>query len=363
MILAAQQADVGVLIVSARKGEFEAGFEGGQTMEHSMLAFTLGITRLVVVVNKMDEKTVKWAKERYDEIKGKLKPFLKDCGYKVEKNVVFLPVSAQLGLNIAKSLDSSTCAWYKGKCLLDTLDDLKKIKRGEDKSLRSPVDVFDVEGKQTCVGKVASGTLYVGQRISLMPDNYKAEVLEIKIDKTPAQMAKCGEHVTMLVKYDSDVARPGGYMLCNEEDPSPKTKIFEAQISLQDLNPHTPVMAVGYQAMLHVNNVTTPCEIEALLHMVQKKTGKYSRKPPTYIKKGSAAIVRIKVGTHIALENFDDYSDLGRFTLRDEGKTIAIGKVLEVNKDQFGKLLQRRDEKAKAAEKKKKEKKAKKCQE
>ena len=52
-------------VISARKGEFETGYErGGQTREHVLLAKTLGVAKLLVVVNKMDEPTVKWSKER-----------------------------------------------------------------------------------------------------------------------------------------------------------------------------------------------------------------------------------------------------------------------------------------------------------
>jgi peptide chain release factor subunit 3 len=66
MISGASQADIGVLVISARKGEFETGFErGGQTREHTMLAKTSGINKLIIVVNKMDDPTVKWDKERY----------------------------------------------------------------------------------------------------------------------------------------------------------------------------------------------------------------------------------------------------------------------------------------------------------
>ncbi|EPS65067.1 hypothetical protein M569_09712, partial [Genlisea aurea] len=86
MISGASQADIGVLVISARKGEFETGYEkGGQTREHVQLAKTLGVTKLIVVVNKMDESTVKWSKERFDEIKLKMESFLKSSGYNVKK--------------------------------------------------------------------------------------------------------------------------------------------------------------------------------------------------------------------------------------------------------------------------------------
>ena len=82
MIGGASQADVGVLVISARKGEYETGFEkGGQTREHAVLAKTQGVNKLVVVVNKMDDPTVEWSQERYKECTEKLSAFLKSVGY------------------------------------------------------------------------------------------------------------------------------------------------------------------------------------------------------------------------------------------------------------------------------------------
>lgn len=69
MITGASQADVGVMVISARKGEFETGFErGGQTREHMMLAKTSGINKMIIAINKMDDPTVEWDKARYVDI-------------------------------------------------------------------------------------------------------------------------------------------------------------------------------------------------------------------------------------------------------------------------------------------------------
>jgi peptide chain release factor subunit 3 len=85
MISGAAQADIAVLVISARKGEFETGFErGGQTREHAMLVKTAGVTHLIVVINKMDDPTVEWDVNRYEECKQKLAPFLKQTGFKKE---------------------------------------------------------------------------------------------------------------------------------------------------------------------------------------------------------------------------------------------------------------------------------------
>lgn len=93
MIAGASQADYAALVISAKTGEFESGFEkGGQTREHAMLAKCLGVLKLVVVINKMDED--KWSQPRYDFIKEQLSPFLANsCGFDLNKDVFWVPIS------------------------------------------------------------------------------------------------------------------------------------------------------------------------------------------------------------------------------------------------------------------------------
>jgi peptide chain release factor subunit 3 len=127
----AAQADVGVLVIAARKGEFETGFErGGQTREHAQLAKTLGVAKLVVAVNKMDDPSVveedgSWSQSRYDEVLSGLTPFLKACGYNTKRDVVFLPMSGLHGHNIKDSPPSKICPWYKGPTLFGVLDSVE----------------------------------------------------------------------------------------------------------------------------------------------------------------------------------------------------------------------------------------------
>ena len=114
MISGAAQADVAVLVISARKGEFETGFEkGGQTREHVMLVKTAGVAKLVVAVNKMDDVTVQWDKARYDEVLSKITPFIKASGYNPKTDVAFIPVSAQIGQNLKDRVDKKIAPWYE----------------------------------------------------------------------------------------------------------------------------------------------------------------------------------------------------------------------------------------------------------
>ena len=114
MISGAAQADVAILVISARKGEFETGFEkGGQTREHIMLVKTAGVSKVVCVINKMDDPTVEWAQARYNEIKDKMTPFIRSAGFNVKNDVSFIPVSAYTGANLKDRVAKSVCTWWE----------------------------------------------------------------------------------------------------------------------------------------------------------------------------------------------------------------------------------------------------------
>jgi peptide chain release factor subunit 3 len=140
MIAGAAQADVAILVISARQGEFEAGFDkAGQTKEHALLIKTLGVSRIVVLVNKMDDSSVNWGVERYNFIVNKLTPFLKGLGYATAAQLQFIPVSGILGLNIKKEVDEATCPFYRGPTLLALLDAMDPLPRANAAPLRVPI--------------------------------------------------------------------------------------------------------------------------------------------------------------------------------------------------------------------------------
>src|ERR1700709_1723932 len=93
MITGTSQADVAILMIASPPGEFEAGYaKNGQTREHALLAFTLGVKQMIVCLNKMDDKNVNFSEERYKEIKDELTKFLAKCGYKTDA-IPFIPIS------------------------------------------------------------------------------------------------------------------------------------------------------------------------------------------------------------------------------------------------------------------------------
>ncbi|GAN00657.1 eukaryotic polypeptide chain release factor 3 [Mucor ambiguus] len=328
MIQGASQADIGVLVISARKGEFETGYErGGQTREHTMLAKTSGINKMVVAINKMDDPTVNWDKARYDEIVGKLTPFMKQTGFNPKTDIHFMPLSGFSGANI-KDRDTKVCPWYDGPSLLEFLDDYKTTDRKVNAPLMIPISEKYKDMGTIVVGKIEAGHLKKGQQVVIMPNKQNTEVTAI-YDETENEIeqAMCGDNIRMRLKgIEEDEIMPG-FVLCSKKNPVKTTTQFEAQLAILD---HKNIICAGYTAVLHIHAAAEEVQISALLHLIDKKTGKKTRKPPQFVKQGQKAIARIETSGPICIETFEKLPQLGRFTLRDEGKTVAIGKVTKV---------------------------------
>ncbi|ORZ21546.1 P-loop containing nucleoside triphosphate hydrolase protein [Absidia repens] len=330
MITGASQADVGVMVISARKGEFETGFErGGQTREHTMLAKTSGIVKMIIAINKMDDPTVGWDKARYDEILGKLTPFLKQVGFNPKTEVYFMPVSGYTGANIKDR--SPACTWYNGPSLLEYLDDLKTMDRKFNAPLMIPIAEKYKDMGTIIVGKIESGHIKKGQTVLLMPNKRPTEVTTIYNEsEEEVDQAMCGDNVKIRIKgVEEDEVSPG-FMLCTKKKPVKTATKFQAQLAILE---HKNIICAGYTAVLHAHAAAEEVSLGALLHLIDKKTNRKSKRPPQFVKQGQKVIARIETSGPMCVETFDDYPQLGRFTLRDEGKTVAIGKITKVLED------------------------------
>lgn len=207
MIGGAAQADVAVLVISARRGEFETGFDrGGQTREHAMLVKTAGVRKIIVAINKMDESTVGWSQERFDECVGKLNPFLKQVGY-ATKDIDIVPISGYTGANMKDRLDPAVCPWYTGPSLIELLDHMKLPDRKIDGALMIPIaDKFREMGIMIS-GKLESGKVKKGQNVMILPNKKSTQVLDIFVEDQELNVAIAGDNVRMRLKnVEEDVS-------------------------------------------------------------------------------------------------------------------------------------------------------------
>jgi peptide chain release factor subunit 3 len=232
MISGAAQADIAVLVISARKGEFETGFDrGGQTREHAMLVKTLGVTKLVIAVNKMDDPSVKWSEERFTGIKDKLEPFLKSCGFNTKKNVDFVPIAGLSGINIKDKVPKEVCPWYTGASLVELLDELPPIPRDPEGSVRIPVaDKYKAKGYTIAFGKLETGTIKVGQVVVVMPVNQEAEIAMIEINDKSVSVATPGENLCVYLKGIEEANVLPGFVICDAVSPCPTVRSFVGKV-------------------------------------------------------------------------------------------------------------------------------------
>jgi elongation factor 1-alpha len=347
MITGTSQADCAILIIAAGVGEFEAGIsKDGQTREHALLAYTLGVRQLIVAVNKMD--SVKWDKSRFDEIIKETSNFVKKVGYN-PKTIPFVPISGWNGDNMIEA--SSNCPWYKGweketkagkslgKTLLEAIDAIEPPSRPTDKPLRLPLqDVYKIGGIGTVpVGRVETGIIKAGMVVTFAPAGVTTEVKSVEMHHEQLTEGLPGDNVGFNVKNVSvKEIRRGNVCGDSKNDPPKGCALFNAQVIV--LN-HPGQISAGYQPVLDCHTAHIACKFDKLLEKIDRRTGKKIEDEPKFIKSGDAAIVTMVPSKPMCVEAFAEYPPLGRFAVRDMRQTVAVGVIKSVDKtDKAGKV-------------------------
>jgi len=330
MITGTSQADVAVLVIASGTGECEAGIaKNGQTREHALLAYTLGVKQMIVLVNKMDDKSVNWSEARFNEIKNEVSSFVKKIGYNPDQ-IPFVPISGWLGDNMLER--SSNLAWYKGPTLLEALDNISPPKRPSDKPLRIPLqDVYKIGGIGTVpVGRVETGILKAGMVVTFAPAMITTEVKSVEMHHEQLEQAGPGDNVGFNIKNVAvkDIRR-GFVCGDSKQDPPSETDNFTAQVIV--LN-HPGLIHAGYAPVLDCHTAHIACKFAELLTKVDRRSGKELEKEPKNIKSGDAAIVKLIPSKPMVVETFTEYPPLGRFAVRDMRQTVAVGVIKEVVK-------------------------------
>lgn len=332
MITGTSQADVAILIIASPTGEFEAGYaKDGQTREHALLAYTLGVKQMIVCVNKMDDKSVKYSKSRFEEITEEFSKFLAKIGYKPAK-IPFIPISGWVGDNMIEP--SKNMDWYKGDTLLGALDKIRPPKRPTDKPLRLPLqDVYKIGGIGTVpVGRIETGILKPGMVVTFAPVQITTEVKSVEMHHESLPEALPGDNVGFNVKNVSvkDIKR-GMVAGDSKNDPPCGVKSFKAQVIV--LN-HPGQIRAGYSPVLDCHTAHIACKFQKLNEKVNKRTGAVVDEgvETKFIKTGDACIVDLVPSKPMCVEPYKDYSPLGRFAVRDMRQTVAVGIIKSTEK-------------------------------
>jgi len=343
MITGTSQADCAVLVVAGGVGEFEAGIsKNGQTREHALLAYTLGVKQMIVAVNKMDSTEPPYSDKRYEEIKSEVSAYVKKIGYNPAA-IPFVPISGWHGDNMLEV--SEKMPWFKGwtaerkegnatgKTLLEALDAIIPPARPTDRPLRLPLqDVYKIGGIGTVpVGRVETGVIKAGMVVTFAPANLTTEVKSVEMHhEALVEGGQPGDNVGFNVKSLAVKDLKRGYVASDSKnDTAMEAASFNAQVIV--LN-HPGEICAGYTPVLDCHTAHIACKFFELLEKVDRRTGKQTEDKPKSVKSGEAAIVKLIPTKPMCVEKFSDYAPLGRFAVRDMRQTVAVGVIKEVEK-------------------------------
>ena len=332
MITGTSQADIAILVIDSSVGGFEAGIsKDGQTREHALLAFTLGVKQMIVACNKMDDVSVKYGEGRYKEIKAEVSTYLKKVGYKPMK-IPFVPISGWMGDNM---IDKSTnMPWYKGPYLLEALDNANPPKRPSDKPLRLPLqDVYKIGGIGTVpVGRVETGIIKPGMVCTFAPVQITTEVKSVEMHHESLPEAVPGDNVGFNVKNVSvkDIRR-GNVCGDSKKDPPKGASTFFAQVIVMN---HPGQISSGYSPVLDCHTAHVACKFKNIDQKMDRRSGKVLEENPKFVKTGDACMVTLEPTKPLCVESFAEYPPLGRFAVRDMRQTVAVGVIKSVDKSE-----------------------------
>lgn len=332
MITGTSQADVAILVIDSSQGGFEAGIsKDGQTREHALLAYTLGVKQMIVALNKMDDKTVKYAEARYNEIKDEVSGYLKKVGYKPIK-IPFVPISGWVGDNMIER--STNMPWYKGPFLMEALDTVTPPKRPTDKPLRLPLqDVYKIGGIGTVpVGRVETGIVKPGMHAMFAPAGIVAEIKSVEMHHEQMPEACPGDNVGFNVKNVAVKDLRRGFVASDSKnEPASGAAVFEAQVIVMN---HPGQISNGYSPVLDCHTAHVACRFDNIKEKMDRRSGKVLEQNPKFVKSGDACIVDMKPTKPLCVETFTDFPPLGRFAVRDMRQTVAVGVIKAVTKEE-----------------------------
>ncbi|KAI1848917.1 hypothetical protein JX265_001248 [Neoarthrinium moseri] len=310
MIAGASQADFAILVIDASTGSFESGLKG-QTREHSLLIRSMGVSRVIVAVNKLD--TVGWSQERFDEITHQVSGFLSATGFQL-KNISFVPVSGLLGDNLVNKSTDPAASWYTGETMIKELENSEPMTRALDKPLRLTIsEVFrSAQSPLTISGRIDAGSLQAGDALLVQPSGEKAYVKSLELDSEAVDWAVAGQNVVIHLSNIDPIHVRVGDIVCDPKAPVNCIDTFTIKALAFDI-------LMPMQVDVHRGRMWAAGQIVQMPATLDKVKGTILKKNPKIVKPASVARVVVKMSSKVPLEAGQ------RVVLRSNGDTVAAG--------------------------------------
>lgn len=311
MVTGASNADLAIILIDARKGVIE------QTKRHSMIASLLGIKHVIVAVNKMD--LVDFSEARYDEIVNDYKSIQQQLEL---TDVVFIPISALSGDNI---VDKSTrLNWYKGKALLEILENVELSKDINLTDVRFPVQYVirpqtdDLHDYRGYAGKLASGTLKKGDKIVVAPSGVTSTVKAIESAGKEVDEAFAPQSIVVHLSDDIDVSR--GDMIVKQESQATITQDLDIVLCWMDSKP----LEIGSKYLIQHNTKQVRCVVKEIDYKLNVNTLEKEANIQT-VQLNDVCRVILKTASPLAIDSYKTIKNNGSAILIDETSCVTVG--------------------------------------
>lgn len=315
MVTGAAQAEAALLVIDAHEGVQE------NSRRHGYLLDLLGIRQVAVLVNKMD--LVDYSQERFNAIEAEYRAWLRQLKLEPTR---FIPISAREGDNIAAP--GKNMPWWKGPTVVETLDEFKAARSLGNQPLRFPIqDVYRFDHRRILAGRVESGRIKVGDRLTFAPSNKTSAVKTIERWNAPARdFAEAGESIGITLTDQVFVQR--GAVAAPENAPPYALTSFKARLFWLGKQPFMP----GRQYRLKIATQEVECHIEKLERVIDASTLQTVQRPPAevFVGRHEAAELTLKTNKPVAFDAVNEVAATGRFVIVD-GFDVAGGGVIVPN--------------------------------
>jgi len=316
MVTAASTANLAIILIDARKGVLT------QTRRHSYLAHLVGIPHIVVAVNKMD--LVNYDQAVFEKIKADYTAFATEIGLAQARDIKFIPMSALNGDMLVDRLDNLD--WYQGETLLELLEAAPAAHSDQAEAFRFPVqfvcrphdsanpELHDFRG---FMGRVESGSIAVGDAVTVLPNGYQSKVKAIQLGNEHLQSAQTEQSITLLLEDEIDTSR--GDMIVKTIEAPEAVKQIEAHVCWLSETPLSP-------ARTYIVRHTTR-ESKAKIGNIQYKVdvNTLEQQATTDLKMNDIARVSFKLAQPLMVDSYDKNRATGAFIVIDESSNNTVG--------------------------------------
>ncbi len=297
------QANAAILIIDAKEGITE------QTKRHAFLLKLLGVSNIIVVINKMD--LVNYDKRKFEATKRVVKNYFKKMGLNIRE---VIPISAYCGDNVVKK--SKNMLWYKGKTVVEALSSVTDLKDRSKGFVMIIQDKYCLNGKEVYVGNILDGCLKKGDVVCVYPSNEEVKVEKI-LDFREGVIGLDSARAPKAVGIVTRNTLQRGNVLAKNRRIMNTTKVEGIVFCLLGS------IKENERYVFRCATQETFCKICKVIEKLDINT--FEKISGDSIASAEIGRIRLKFDKKVCLTKFNELAELGRFVLEKDGKIIAGG--------------------------------------